>query len=79
MTQRDAYMTRAEMIQIGFSEPPSAIVYAAMDDRDERMSRCICDWDGAPDTIQPRTPNPACPVHRDEDEEDMIEMERRTR
>lgn len=66
MTLRDAYMTRAEMIQIGFTEPPSAIVYAAMDD-----------WDGAPDAIQPRTPDPKCPVHRDEDQEDDYKRGRR--
>jgi hypothetical protein len=77
MTQRDAYMTRDEMIQIGFTEPPSAIVYAAMDDWDERMARCSCDWDGSLDTIQPRTPNPDCPVHRDEDQEDEYERGRR--
>lgn len=56
--------------------PDLGAMYRAMDKFEQDCRRCTCDWDGAPDARQPRTPNTDCPVHQEEDD---IEQARRTR
>lgn len=70
------YISKAECFQYSESIDRAMAVYpqamAAMERYERQMANCICEYDGDlvdGEMVGYRSPNPACPVHCEEDEE----------